>query len=184
MSFFLKKSLDIIIIVPQVGWLRAEDQTILSMGDRKVIQSTRFFVTLENAKTKNQTQSREDEEATWQLHIRGLKEADRGCYMCQLNTKPMLSQLGCVDVLGMPNCTRYVAFRPTGQVCGCWQRRHIRTHARIAFRLGQVGFRAGKYACLAAGAARLNRPSHTRTIHMDVAQYGEIPRYALRVHAR
>ncbi|KYM83107.1 Lachesin [Atta colombica] len=86
-----------------VGWLRAEDQTILSMGDRKVIQSTRFFVTLENAKTKNQTQSREDEEATWQLHIRGLKEADRGCYMCQLNTKPMLSQLGCVDVLVPPD---------------------------------------------------------------------------------
>ncbi|XP_036148587.1 lachesin isoform X2 [Monomorium pharaonis] len=73
------------------------------MGDRKVIQSARFFVTQENAKTKNQTQSREDEEATWQLHIRGLKEADRGCYMCQLNTKPMLSQLGCVDVLVPPD---------------------------------------------------------------------------------
>lgn len=98
------------INLPQVGWLRAEDQTILSMGDRRVTHSPRFFVTLENAKTKNQTQSREDEEATWQLHIRALKEADRGCYMCQLNTKPMLSQLGCVDVLGMPNCTRYVAF--------------------------------------------------------------------------
>ncbi|XP_070171993.1 lachesin [Polyergus mexicanus] len=87
----------------KVGWLRAEDQTILSMGDRRVTHSTRFFVTLENAKTKNQTQSREDEEATWQLHIRALKEADRGCYMCQLNTKPMLSQLGCVDVLVPPD---------------------------------------------------------------------------------
>ncbi|XP_067210646.1 lachesin-like isoform X2 [Linepithema humile] len=87
----------------KVGWLRAEDQTILSMGDRRVTHSPRFFVTLENAKTKNQTQSREDEEATWQLHIRALKEADRGCYMCQLNTKPMLSQLGCVDVLVPPD---------------------------------------------------------------------------------
>lgn len=122
----------------QVGWLRAEDQTILSMGDRRVTHSPRFFVTLENAKTKNQTQSREDEEATWQLHIRALKEADRGCYMCQLNTKPMLSQLGCVDVLGMPNCTRYAAFRSTGQVCGRsaeTSRTHVRTYARIAFRL-------------------------------------------------
>ncbi|KMQ95686.1 polycomb protein sfmbt [Lasius niger] len=73
------------------------------MGDRRVTHSPRFFVTLENAKTKNQTQSREDEEATWQLHIRALKEADRGCYMCQLNTKPMLSQLGCVDVLVPPD---------------------------------------------------------------------------------
>lgn len=86
-----------------MGWLRADDQTILSMGERKVTHSPRFFVTLENAKTKNQTQSREDEEVTWQLHIRSLKETDRGCYMCQLNTKPMLSQLGCVDVLGMSN---------------------------------------------------------------------------------
>ncbi|XP_011154716.1 lachesin [Harpegnathos saltator] len=87
----------------KVGWLRAEDQTILSMGERRVTHSPRFFVTLENAKTKNQTQSREEEEATWQLHIRSLKEADRGCYMCQLNTKPMLSQLGCVDVLVPPD---------------------------------------------------------------------------------
>lgn len=117
-----------------MGWLRAEDQTILSMGDRRVTHSPRFFVTLENAKTKNQTQSREDEEATWQLHIRALKEADRGCYMCQLNTKPMLSQLGCVDVLGMPNCTRLRvphSGRPRFAAVG----RDV-THARIAFRLG------------------------------------------------
>lgn len=104
------------------------------MGDRRVTHSPRFFVTLENAKTKNQTQSREDEEATWQLHIRALKEADRGCYMCQLNTKPMLSQLGCVDVLGMPNCTRLRVShsgRPRFAAVG----RDV-THARIAFRLG------------------------------------------------
>lgn len=122
-----------------MGWLRAEDQTILSMGDRRVTHSPRFFVTLENAKTKNQTQSREDEEATWQLHIRALKEADRGCYMCQLNTKPMLSQLGCVDVLGMPNCTRLrVPHSVPTKVCGCWQRRHARTHC--------VSIRSGHHA--------------------------------------
>ena len=81
-----------------------EDKTILSMGQRTVTHSPRFLVTLENAKSKNQSRSREEEEATSRLHIRQLREADRGCYMCQLNTKPMLSQLGCVDVLGMPNC--------------------------------------------------------------------------------
>ncbi|XP_033341861.1 lachesin [Megalopta genalis] len=87
----------------KVGWLRVEDKTILSMGQQKVIHSPRFSVTLENAKTKNQSQSRDEEEATSQLHIRQLQEADRGCYMCQLNTKPMLSQLGCVDVLVPPD---------------------------------------------------------------------------------
>lgn len=91
----------------QVGWIRVEDKTILSMGQRTVTHSPRFLVTLENAKSKNQSQSRDEEEATSRLHIRQLREADRGCYMCQLNTKPMLSQLGCVDVLGMPNCALY-----------------------------------------------------------------------------
>ncbi|CAK9805048.1 LAC, partial [Anthophora quadrimaculata] len=90
----------------KVGWIRVEDKTILSMGQRTVTHSPRFLVTLENAKTaKNQSQSREEEEeeATSRLHIRQLREADRGCYMCQLNTEPMLSQLGCVDVLVPPD---------------------------------------------------------------------------------
>ncbi|XP_033222999.1 lachesin-like [Belonocnema kinseyi] len=86
----------------KVGWLRLGDQTILSMGEKTVIQSPRFSVSLENVKTKNQTPSRE-EETTWRLHIISLKEADRGCYMCQLNTNPMLNQLGCVDVLVPPD---------------------------------------------------------------------------------
>ncbi|KAK1117899.1 hypothetical protein K0M31_015570 [Melipona bicolor] len=73
------------------------------MGQRTVTHSPRFLVTLENAKSKNQSRSREEEEATSRLHIRQLREADRGCYMCQLNTKPMLSQLGCVDVLVPPD---------------------------------------------------------------------------------
>ncbi|XP_046831384.1 lachesin-like isoform X2 [Vespa crabro] len=87
----------------KVGWLRVEDQTILSMGQRTVTHSARFLVTMEKAKAKNQTHSREDEEATWSLHIRQLRKADRGCYMCQINAQPMLSQLGCVDVLVPPD---------------------------------------------------------------------------------
>ncbi|XP_076620569.1 lachesin isoform X1 [Colletes latitarsis] len=87
----------------KVGWLRMEDQTILSMDQRTVTHSLRFLVTVENAKTKNQSQSKDEEEATSRLHIRQLREADRGCYMCQLNTNPMLSQLGCVDVLVPPD---------------------------------------------------------------------------------
>ncbi|XP_043487901.1 lachesin-like isoform X1 [Polistes fuscatus] len=87
----------------KVGWLRVEDQTILSMGQRTVTHSARFQVNVEKAKAKNQTRSREDEEATWSLHIRQLRKADRGCYMCQINAQPMLSQLGCVDVLVPPD---------------------------------------------------------------------------------
>ncbi|XP_017878233.1 lachesin-like [Ceratina calcarata] len=90
-----------------VGWIRVEDNTILSMGEKTVTHARRFHVTLENAKLmgkmKNQSQSTRDEEFTTKLHISQLRVADRGCYMCQLNTKPMLSQLGCVDVLVPPD---------------------------------------------------------------------------------
>lgn len=37
---------------------------------------------------------------TWRLHIRQLKESDRDCYMCQINTSPMISELGCLDIHG------------------------------------------------------------------------------------
>ncbi|XP_046431890.1 lachesin-like isoform X1 [Neodiprion fabricii] len=86
----------------QVAWLRDEDRTVLSIGQRIVTHSGRFFISVEN-KIKNQTKWRKEEETTWRLHIRMLKEADKGCYMCQLNTKPMLSQLVCVDVLVAPD---------------------------------------------------------------------------------
>ncbi|XP_076236033.1 lachesin [Calliopsis andreniformis] len=91
----------------KVAWLRMEDWAILAMDQRTVTHSDRFFVTLENAKVKNQSLSREEEEATLRLHIRQLREADRGCYMCQVNTNPMLSQLGCVDVLVPPDILSY-----------------------------------------------------------------------------
>lgn len=41
-----------------------------------------------------------DSQRTWHLHIRQVKESDRGCYMCQINTAVMKSQLGCIDVHG------------------------------------------------------------------------------------
>ncbi len=35
----------------------------------------------------------------WKLKIRPVKEEDRGCYMCQINTEEMKKQIGCIDVL-------------------------------------------------------------------------------------
>jgi hypothetical protein len=34
----------------------------------------------------------------WRLHIRQVVEADRGCYMCQINTEQMKQEVGCLDV--------------------------------------------------------------------------------------
>ncbi|XP_023701941.2 lachesin, partial [Cryptotermes secundus] len=68
-----------------VGWLKAEDQTVLSLHNKVVTQNSRISVTHDNHRT-------------WQLHIRQVKESDRGCYMCQINTSIMKKQVVCVDV--------------------------------------------------------------------------------------
>ncbi|XP_073959858.1 protein CEPU-1-like isoform X2 [Choristoneura fumiferana] len=74
----------------KVGWLRAEDQTILTMHDRTVL-GARYSVTLDSPRT-------------WQLRIRPLRAEDRGCYMCQINTQPSMKwQIGCIDVFVPPD---------------------------------------------------------------------------------
>lgn len=67
--------------------MKAEDQTILTLHNRVVTHNARISVTHDNLRT-------------WQLRIRQLKETDRGCYMCQINTNTMKKQVGCVDVQG------------------------------------------------------------------------------------
>ncbi|XP_044014148.1 lachesin-like [Aphidius gifuensis] len=88
----------------KVGWLRERDSMILSLGTRTVSNSQKFGVSLENARTRrNLTTGKNDEESTWKLHIKNVKITDAGCYMCQVNTVPMLKQLGCLDVLVAPD---------------------------------------------------------------------------------
>nr|CAH0106331.1 unnamed protein product [Daphnia galeata] len=74
----------------KVGWLRADDQTILSLHRRVVTHNPRVSVT-------------HDESRTWNLHIRQVKESDQGCYMCQINTAIMKKQLGCIQVQVPPD---------------------------------------------------------------------------------
>ncbi|XP_060534125.1 lachesin-like isoform X2 [Cylas formicarius] len=74
----------------KVAWVRAEDQTILSLHTKVVTHNNRIAVTHDNL-------------STWQLRIRQLKETDRGCYMCQINTAIMKIQKGCLDVYVPPD---------------------------------------------------------------------------------
>ena len=71
----------------QVGWLKIDTQTILAMKKRVVTHNSRVSVT-------------HDEHRTWYLHIKTVKEKDRGCYMCQINTPVMKYQIGCIQVHG------------------------------------------------------------------------------------
>lgn len=68
-----------------MGWLRAADQTVLALQDRVVTHNARISVSHENY-------------VTWRLRIKQLRETDKGCYMCQINSSPMKKQIGCIDV--------------------------------------------------------------------------------------
>ncbi|XP_055851916.1 lachesin isoform X2 [Episyrphus balteatus] len=74
----------------KVGWLRASDQTVLALQGRVVTHNARISVTHENFHT-------------WKIRINKLRESDKGCYMCQINTSPMKKQIGCIDVQVPPD---------------------------------------------------------------------------------
>ncbi|XP_028030991.1 opioid-binding protein/cell adhesion molecule homolog [Bombyx mandarina] len=74
----------------KVAWLRVDTQTILTIHTHVISRSRRVGVT-------------HSDQRTWFLHIRELRETDRGWYMCQINTDPMKSQLGYLDVVVPPD---------------------------------------------------------------------------------
>ncbi|KAJ6636197.1 Lachesin [Pseudolycoriella hygida] len=73
----------------KVGWLRGSDQTVLALQERVVTHNSRITVT-------------QDDSQTWRLRIKQLRETDKGCYMCQINTYEMKKSVGCINVLGNP----------------------------------------------------------------------------------
>ncbi len=74
----------------QIGWLKAEDQTVLTLHKRVITHNPRVRVA-------------HDEQRAWTLRIASVQEEDRGCYMCQINTDVMKKQIGCIDVLVPPD---------------------------------------------------------------------------------
>ncbi|KAL1508988.1 hypothetical protein ABEB36_003797 [Hypothenemus hampei] len=73
----------------KVAWLRVDTQTILTLHNHVITKNHRVGVT-------------RIEQKTWYLHIRDLQESDKGWYMCQINTDPMLSQVGFLNVVDVP----------------------------------------------------------------------------------
>ncbi|GLH12152.1 Uncharacterized protein GBIM_16900 [Gryllus bimaculatus] len=70
-----------------VAWLRVDTQTILTIASHVITKNHRIAVT-------------HSDHRTWFLHIRDVRETDRGWYMCQINTDPMKSQVGYLEVVG------------------------------------------------------------------------------------
>ncbi|XP_050522748.1 lachesin-like isoform X2 [Daktulosphaira vitifoliae] len=73
----------------KVAWVRVNTQTILSIHHRMVTENSRITLSY-------------NDHRTWFLHIRNVQETDRGWYMCQINTEPMTSQKGYLQVVAPP----------------------------------------------------------------------------------
>ena len=71
----------------QVAWVRIDTQTILTIHHNIITRNQRVSL------------SHHDREI-WRLHLERAQESDRGWYMCQVNTDPMRSQRGFLEVVG------------------------------------------------------------------------------------
>ncbi|OXU30426.1 hypothetical protein TSAR_001863 [Trichomalopsis sarcophagae] len=74
----------------KVVWIHVGRQMLVSVHKHVVTRISRFSVSNDNQKT-------------WLLHIRSVEQQDRGYYMCQVNTNPMISQVGFLEVVVPPN---------------------------------------------------------------------------------
>ncbi|PNF33103.1 hypothetical protein B7P43_G15750 [Cryptotermes secundus] len=70
----------------QVAWIHIDRQMILTIHRHVIARVPRFSVSHDNQKT-------------WLLHVSGVHQEDRGYYMCQVNTNPMISQVGYLQVV-------------------------------------------------------------------------------------
>ncbi|XP_074114441.1 lachesin [Cotesia typhae] len=78
----------------KVAWLRVDTQTILTIASHVITKNHRIAVTHIGHRT-------------WSLHIRETRETDRGWYMCQVNTDPMSSNTGFLEVVVPPDILDY-----------------------------------------------------------------------------
>ncbi|XP_043261273.1 lachesin-like [Colletes gigas] len=78
----------------KVAWLQVDTQTILTIANHVITKNHRIAVS-------------HSDHRTWFLHIREVRESDRGRYMCQINTDPMKSQTGYLEVVVPPDILDY-----------------------------------------------------------------------------
>uniref|UniRef100_A0A182MKM8 Ig-like domain-containing protein n=1 Tax=Anopheles culicifacies TaxID=139723 RepID=A0A182MKM8_9DIPT len=83
-------SLGIRFVSGPVAWVRVDTQTILSIHHNVITQNPRISLTY-------------NDHRSWYLHIREVEESDRGWYMCQVNTDPMRSRKGYLQVVVREN---------------------------------------------------------------------------------
>ncbi|XP_047740258.1 lachesin [Hyalella azteca] len=76
----------------KVAWIHLDRQMIVSIHKHVIARQPRFFVTHDSLRS-------------WTLHVSGVTQEDRGNYMCQVNSNPMISQTGYLQVVVPPEIT-------------------------------------------------------------------------------
>ena len=70
-----------------MAWVQVDTQTILTIHNQVITRNPRISLLHDGHKS-------------WHLKIRKVQESDRGWDMCQVNTDPMRSRQGYLDVVG------------------------------------------------------------------------------------
>ncbi|XP_064474483.1 lachesin-like isoform X2 [Ornithodoros turicata] len=73
----------------KVAWMKVDSETLLTYDRHTIVNDVRLRVTHNN-------------ERQWFLHLRDVGPKDKGFYMCQINTEPMMFETGFLDVLVPP----------------------------------------------------------------------------------
>ncbi|RXG61440.1 Lachesin [Armadillidium vulgare] len=74
----------------KVAWVQVDTQTILTIHNTVITRNPRVGLSREGQNVYN-------------LHLKDVQEEDRGWYMCQINTDPMIKELGFLQVVVPPD---------------------------------------------------------------------------------
>ncbi|XP_037078746.1 lachesin-like [Pollicipes pollicipes] len=74
----------------KVAWVKVDTQTILTIDSHVITRNYQISLT-------------ESDGRVWNLHFSNVDRNDSGWYMCQINTDPMVSQMGYLEVVEPPD---------------------------------------------------------------------------------
>ncbi|XP_035211898.1 lachesin-like isoform X2 [Stegodyphus dumicola] len=82
----------------RVAWVHVDKQTLLTIHTHVITRNKRVSVSHHNFRT-------------WLLHLKNVQQEDSGYYMCQVNTQPMISQVGYLEIVVPPEFVNDVVNR-------------------------------------------------------------------------
>ncbi|KAF8763405.1 Lachesin like protein [Argiope bruennichi] len=139
----------------RVAWVHVDKQTLLTIHTHVITRNKRISVSHYNYRT-------------WLLHLKSVETEDSGYYMCQVNTQPMISQVGYLEIVVPPEFVNDVVNR---NISRGWTTHHCRTEKSGSYDgeelvLHKVSRQSmGAYLCIASNGVP---PAISRRMHIDI----------------